>query len=356
VANQIQVKISTVASTVPSSLAVGEIALNLVDKRLFSANSTAIFDALQLVTVDFTVSNNAGGGFRVGNSTVNAFTNSTSLKFANSTVNTGISLPNSVQYAATNYFLHANGEWVQFSGGGAGNPGGSNTFVQTNDSGSFYGNDQFTYNKTTSTVSVANLVVTNSVTMNASRMTIGDTSVNTAINALAIVVSNSTVTASLNTTAYFLGNSTINAVINTSSIAFANSTLAQSFTLATIQNTKYATITYVIDGGGSAITTGFKGVLEVPFGCTINRVTTLADQSGSIVVDIWKDTYANYPPVVADTITASAKPTLSSAIKAQDSTLTGWTTSIAAGDILGFNVDSITTCTRVTISLRVSKT
>jgi len=117
-----------------------------------------------------------------------------------------------------------------------------------------------------------------------------------------------------------------------------------------------ATITFVIDGGGSTITTGVKGYLEIPFACTITQVTMLADQSGSIVVDVWKDTYANYPPVDADSITASAVPTISSAVKSQDATLTGWTTSIAAGDILGFNVDSATTVQRVTISLRVTKT
>lgn len=115
-------------------------------------------------------------------------------------------------------------------------------------------------------------------------------------------------------------------------------------------------IEYVIDGSGSVITTGIKGDLEVPYGCTINRVTLLADQSGSIVVDIWKDTYANYPPTGADSITASAKPTISSATKSQDSTLTGWTTTITAGDTLRFNVDSITTCTRVTLSLKVTRT
>ncbi len=82
----------------------------------------------------------------------------------------------------------------------------------------------------------------------------------------------------------------------------------------------------------------------------------LADQSGSIVVDIWKDAYANYPPVVGDSITASAKPTITTAVKSQDSTLTGWTTSVSAGDTLRFNVDSITTCQRVTLSLRVTKT
>ena len=116
----------------------------------------------------------------------------------------------------------------------------------------------------------------------------------------------------------------------------------------------------VIDGGGAVITTGVKGFLEVPFACTITAATLLSTDaavtSGSIVIDIWKDTYANYAPTVADTITASAKPTLSSAIKSRDTNLTGWTTAIAAGDVLGFKVDSVTTVTRVTLSLTVQAT
>lgn len=94
----------------------------------------------------------------------------------------------------------------------------------------------------------------------------------------------------------------------------------------------------------------------VPFGCTITEVTLLADASGDIVIDIWKDTYANFPPTDADTITASAPPTLSSAAKSQDSTLSGWTTTITAGDVLRFNVDSVATVTRVTLCLKVTRT
>jgi hypothetical protein len=124
--------------------------------------------------------------------------------------------------------------------------------------------------------------------------------------------------------------------------------------LNTIPST--ATINFVIDGGGSAITTGIKGDLTVGFGGTINRVEILGDQSGSIVIDIWKDTYANFPPTNADTITASATPTVTTALKSEDTTLTGWTTALSAGDILRYNVDSITSFTRVTIALRVLKT
>jgi len=116
-----------------------------------------------------------------------------------------------------------------------------------------------------------------------------------------------------------------------------------------------ATIQFVIDGGGAAITTGVKGDITIPFACTITEVTMLADQSGSIVVDIWKDSYANYPPTIADVITASAKPTISAATKSVDSTLTGWTTSISAGDTLRFNVNSASTVTRVTLALKVTR-
>ena len=114
-------------------------------------------------------------------------------------------------------------------------------------------------------------------------------------------------------------------------------------------------LAFIIDGGGSAITTGQKGHLEIPFAMTITGWTLLADQSGSIVIDVWKDTYANFPPTVADTIAGTEKPTLASAQANQDLTLTSWTTAVAAGDILAFNVDSITTVQRVTLVIRGTK-
>lgn len=138
----------------------------------------------------------------------------------------------------------------------------------------------------------------------------------------------------------------------------ASGDLAGSYPSPTLKtNLKTTNLPFIIDGGGTTITTGLKGDLgPIDFACTINQVTLLADQSGSIVIDIWKDTYANYPPVVGDSITASAKPTISTATKSQDATLTGWTTSIAAGDILRFNVDSVSSIQRVTLMLKVTLT
>jgi hypothetical protein len=111
----------------------------------------------------------------------------------------------------------------------------------------------------------------------------------------------------------------------------------------------------IIDGGDSAITTGIKADLEIPFACNLIGWTLLADAAGSIVIDVWRDSYANFPPTAADSISTS-KPTLSSAAKAQDDTITDWTEAIPAGSILRFNVDSAVTVKRVTLTLKFQRT
>lgn len=115
------------------------------------------------------------------------------------------------------------------------------------------------------------------------------------------------------------------------------------------------TLNIVLDGGEEDLAVGLQADLTVDFACTIEGVKLLANASGSCVIDIWKDTYANYPPTNADSITAAAPPTLSTAVKMTDETLTGWTTEIAAGDTLRFNVDSCSGIQRITIALKVSR-
>ncbi len=114
-------------------------------------------------------------------------------------------------------------------------------------------------------------------------------------------------------------------------------------------------IEFVIDGGGAAITTGQKGHMVAPFPGTIVKAEIEADQSGSIVVDIWKDTYANFPPTDADSITSASPPTLTSAQKNVDTALSSWTTAVTKGDILAYNVDSATTVQRVVVTLYIEK-
>ena len=112
-------------------------------------------------------------------------------------------------------------------------------------------------------------------------------------------------------------------------------------------------IQFVIDGGGFVPATGSWGQIQIPYGCTITSVTLTADQSGSAVIDLLKSTYAGFPGSLTS-IAASDKPTLSTAQKYTDSTLTGWTTALSAGDILQIYLDSVTTCTRLNLTVTLS--
>jgi len=116
-----------------------------------------------------------------------------------------------------------------------------------------------------------------------------------------------------------------------------------------------------IGDGTNAIGTGIYVDIHFAHAATITKWRILGTKftsgsTGSIVLDLWKDTYANFPPVVGDTITASAKPTVTTAAKAESSTLTGWTTSVAAGDVIRVNVDSAATFSLVTFALEYTKT
>ena len=130
-----------------------------------------------------------------------------------------------------------------------------------------------------------------------------------------------------------------------------------TFDAARIPDTGVVAINYVIDGGGVAIGTGIKGDLEVPFTCHIDRWTLLADQHGSIVVDVWRDSYANFPPIDADSMPGTTNmPAISGTIAAQGTYLGGWgTQGITAGDILRYNVDSCASIERCTLALKITK-
>ena len=112
-------------------------------------------------------------------------------------------------------------------------------------------------------------------------------------------------------------------------------------------------ITYVIDGSGSTPTTGVKGQVNIPVGMTVTGWVLTGDASGSAVVDILRSTYSGFP--TTSSIAGSDKPTLSSAQKNENLSISAWgSTALAAGDQVQFNLNSVTTCTRLNVSLIVS--
>ena len=111
----------------------------------------------------------------------------------------------------------------------------------------------------------------------------------------------------------------------------------------------------VIGDGSTAMATGSKGAIEIPFACDIVAARLFADVAGAIVVDVKKATYAGMPTTAS--ICGAAKPTIAATNqKSEDTTLTGWTVAVAAGSWLEFNVDSVTSIKRVTLSLTVRRT
>lgn len=116
-------------------------------------------------------------------------------------------------------------------------------------------------------------------------------------------------------------------------------------------------------GGIDIITTspgtGVTVDIEMPFAGTWTSWRVFNDVAGSIQYDLWLDSYTNFPPTIADTITASDKPKTTSAAKAESaaSPPTGWTTAFAAGDILRVNIDSTSGGVgRSVLSLRYTRT
>ena len=79
----------------------------------------------------------------------------------------------------------------------------------------------------------------------------------------------------------------------------------------------------------------------IPVDATITGwIISTTGAACSAVVDIWVQPYADFPPEDAQSIAASALPTLSTAQMNKDTTLTGWTTAIAADSFIRANLDS----------------
>lgn len=113
------------------------------------------------------------------------------------------------------------------------------------------------------------------------------------------------------------------------------------------------TVGVTVDGGGAVITTGQKGYIQCPVTGTITKWTLLADGAGDLEFDVTKDAFGSFPPTTS--IVASAPPEVAGVDSATDSTLTGWTTSVTAGDVFGFEVvGTPATVTRATLQIEVT--
>ncbi len=107
-------------------------------------------------------------------------------------------------------------------------------------------------------------------------------------------------------------------------------------------------VTFVFNGGTSVLTTGTSGLYpgNGALKGTINRVDIsgggTAGATCSITIDIWKANAAI--PTSGGKISASAPVTLSTANLAQSMDISTWTKAVAANDVWGASVATVTGC------------
>lgn len=97
--------------------------------------------------------------------------------------------------------------------------------------------------------------------------------------------------------------------------------------------------------------------LDIPTGGTLTAVRLLTQGGpGNCVVDLWKAAYGSFPPVLANSITAAALPSITAGVKYEDLVLPGWTTAVTAGDVIAVHLDSVLDFTVVSLQLEIQPT
>jgi hypothetical protein len=113
------------------------------------------------------------------------------------------------------------------------------------------------------------------------------------------------------------------------------------------------TINFVLDNGSFDITSGTKGSLGLDVSGRIESWTLVSEDTGSIVIDIRKDTFDTYPNNLTS-IVGSEYPRLSNQSKNRDESLSTWSTDLVSGDILDFTVVSCSGITKCSLFLRLN--
>jgi hypothetical protein len=102
------------------------------------------------------------------------------------------------------------------------------------------------------------------------------------------------------------------------------------------------------DGQGGVVSVGKTDWVSIPYNCTITGWEIYGDTIGSCEIDIWKSTYATFPPT-APGIAGSEKPTLALARTNRDVSLSPAWATVTAGDCIMFYVESCSILTKINL-------
>lgn len=115
-----------------------------------------------------------------------------------------------------------------------------------------------------------------------------------------------------------------------------------------------ATIVAQLDNGATVLDGTIFVEGRVHATGNITEASLVSKVAGSVSIDVYHATYANYPTFTK--ISASAPLAIVNGYKYDDTTLTGWTVAVADGDFIRLVVTSATTITRATAALKIQRT
>lgn len=111
----------------------------------------------------------------------------------------------------------------------------------------------------------------------------------------------------------------------------------------------------IFDGGGSAVANGSTIYLGCPYAGSITAYTIMVD-TGTCTIKTWKVASGTAIPTVSNSISTSGVA-ISSGTAIRSTTLSDFTTTtVAANDLIAFNITAISGATKITFLLEVTKT
>ncbi len=121
---------------------------------------------------------------------------------------------------------------------------------------------------------------------------------------------------------------------------------------------QYADVEIILNAGGAVVPQAqVKMDIEIPFAADVVGWHLYADVVTTTRIDLWLDSYANFPPTAADTMPGADanKPQLAAAVAAAGG-VAGWSkTQIAAGDILRVHLDTNSAGALLTCAVKLRK-
>jgi hypothetical protein len=122
-----------------------------------------------------------------------------------------------------------------------------------------------------------------------------------------------------------------------------------------IPNLRRDTMQFTI-GSQTTLSTGMQGIgLQVGYDAAIERVDVLASTSGSIEIDVWKVPVESWPGDSSYSMVGSQPVQISAGLSNIDIPITDWDTELERGDILVYNINSVSGISLATLTLYVSR-